>query len=146
MLLTTFATLATLLSPADTVILRGVALPTTAAVPMAKVLATPTTYTKAPVLVEGVIVKSCTVEGCWMQLAPSAEETGVRVTFKDESFLIPLNAAGMTAKAYGVVVTTKHSKADADHLISEGAKLIQNADGTALEVGFVATGVELRRK
>ncbi len=99
MLLTTFATLATLLSPADTVILRGVALPTTAAVPMAKVLATPTTYTKAPVLVEGVIVKSCTVEGCWMQLAPSAEETGVRVTFKDESFLIPLNAAGMTAKA-----------------------------------------------
>jgi hypothetical protein len=146
MMLTTLATLATLLAPADTVITRGAALPTTAAVPMATVLAAPAQYSKAPVLVEGVIVKSCTVEGCWMQLAPSAEESGVRVTFKDESFVIPLNAAGMTARAFGTVVTTKHSKADADHLISEGAKLIQNADGTAIEVGFIATGVELRRK
>lgn len=145
MLLTTLATLATLLSPADTVILRGVALPTTTAVPMATVLATPTNYTKAPVLVEGVVVKACTVEGCWMQLAQRRRDGGPR-HLQDESFLIPLNAAGMMAKAYGVVVTTKHSKADADHLISEGAKLIQNADGTALEVGFVATGVELRRK
>ena len=146
MLLTTFATLATLLAPADTLIKRGEALPASAAVPMATVLAAPEKFTKTPVLVEGFIVKSCTVEGCWMQLAPSKDETGVRVTFKDESFLIPLNAAGMTARAYGVVVITKHTKAEAEHLIGEGAKLMQKADGTAIEVGFVATGVELRGK
>lgn len=145
MLLTIFATMATLLAPADTIITRGDAVPTTTPVPMTTVLAAPTKYTKAPVVVAGVIVKSCTIEGCWMQLAPTKDETGVRVTFKDEGFVIPLSAAGMSARAYGVVVTTKHSKASADHLISEGAKLIQQADGTALEVGFIASGVELRK-
>lgn len=141
---TTLAVLATLAAPTDTVIARGDALPATAAVSMAAVLAAPAKYTSVPVLVEGVIVKSCTAKGCWMQLAPTKDETGVRVTFKDYGFFIPLNAAGMKARAFGVVTTTKHSKGDADHLIAEGAKLVRNADGTATEVAFVASGVELR--
>jgi hypothetical protein len=143
---TTLTLLATLMAPTDTVITRGDALPATAAVAMAEVLAAPAKYTKAPVLVEGVIVKSCTEKGCWMQLAAAKDQTGIRVTFKDYGFFIPLNAAGMKARAYGVVLTTKHSKSDADHLINEGAKLVRNADGTATEVAFVASGVELRDK
>jgi hypothetical protein len=131
---------------ADDVIKRGAALSSDAKpVALAKVLESPQSYTKDAVLVEGVIESSCTNKGCWMQLVPAEGGQGVRVTFKDYGFFIPLQAKGMKARAEGVATVKTLSKADADHLEGEGAKLKRNADGTANEVSFVANGVELTK-
>jgi hypothetical protein len=51
----------------------------------------------------------------------------------------------MKARMEGVVEIKKLSKEDVDHLTGEGAKISRNADGTAREVSFVATGVELTK-
>ena len=112
-------------------------------VALSEVLANPEKYTKDPVIVEGSIEAACSNKGCWMQLAPAADQAGVRVTFKDYGFFIPLDAKGMQARAEGVAKVKTLSKKDADHLIAEGAKLKRNEDGTATEVSFVASGVEL---
>ncbi len=79
-----------------------------------------------------------------MQVAPTGEQAGIRVTMKDHSFFIPLNSKGMKARALGVLKVKQHAKEHADHLEGEGAYLVRNADGTATEVTFVAEGVELR--
>lgn len=131
---------------AGDVIKRGATISQTAEpVALAKVLEAPQSYTKEPVVVEGVIDSSCDRKGCWMQLVPAGGGNGVRVTFKDYGFFIPLQAKGMKARAEGVAAVKTLSKADADHLAGEGAKLTRNADGTATEVSFVANGVELMR-
>lgn len=132
---------------AGEVITRGAAVSKDAkAIPLATVLENPESYTKDAVVVEGVIAASCTRKGCWMQLAPDADgAASVRVTFKDYGFFIPLEAKGMKARAEGVAVVKTLSKADADHLEEEGAKLTRKEDGTALEVSFIANGVELTK-
>lgn len=95
--------------------------------------------------VNGVIVRSCKKEGCWMEMADKEGGRSVRVTFGDHAFFIPLNAAGMKVKAQGVFKTKTLSKEHVDHLINDdGAKFDnRNADGTVTEVSFEATGVEL---
>lgn len=95
--------------------------------------------------VNGVIVRSCKKEGCWMEMADKEGGKSVRVTFGDHAFYIPLNAAGMKVKAQGVFKTKVLSKEHVDHLIKDdGAKFDnRNADGTVTEVSFDATGVEL---
>lgn len=133
---------------ADDVIKSGAAVPKDAkAIPLATVLEDPQSYTKDAVVVEGVIAASCTRQGCWMQLAPSEETDApsVRVEFKDHGFFIPLQAKGMKARAEGVAVVKTLTKADADHLEGEGAKLKRQKDGTVLEVSFIANGVELTK-
>jgi hypothetical protein len=127
------------------VIKRGAPVSKTKPVALATVLAAPHDYMKEPVVVEGVIEKSCSEMGCWMQLVPEAGKSGVRVTFKDEGFFIPLTAKGMQAKAEGVATVKTLSKEEVDHLTGEGAKFNRNADGTAEEVGFLANGVELTK-
>jgi hypothetical protein len=134
---------------ASEAITRGAAISRDAkAIPLATVLEDPASYTKDNVVVEGVIAASCTRQGCWMQLAPSEEKAAqsVRVTFKDYGFFIPLQAKGMKARAEGVAVVKTLTKEDADHLEEEGAKLTRQKDGTALEVSFVANGVELTKE
>src|SRR6185436_4664 len=103
----------------------------TKAVPIAEVIAKPAEYTKTPVVVEGVISQTCTMKGCWMELAPTAGKPGLHVTFKDYAFFVPLDSKGMKAKAEGVATVKTLSKKEADHLEHEGAKLKRNADGTA---------------
>ena len=130
----------------EEVIKRGAAInPDAKAVPLAKVLESPETYSKTAVVVDGVISQACTRKGCWMELVPEAGKPGVRVTFKDYGFFIPLDAKGMAARAEGVTTIKTLSKKEADHLAEEGAKLTRNEDGTAREVSFVASGVELRK-
>lgn len=125
---------------AGDVVTRGAAIaPDAKAIPLAQLLEQPEAYTKEPVVVEGVIAAACTRKGCWMQF------DGLRVTFKDYGFFIPLDAKGMKARAEGVAVVKTLSKAEADHLEEEGAKLTRREDGTAREVSFVASGVELTR-
>lgn len=114
------------------------------AVPLAEVLARPDAYTKNAVVVEGVVKTACERKGCWMQLTADSAPA-VRVTFKDYAFFVPLDSKGMKARAEGVTVVKTLSKKEADHLEEEGAKLTRNADGTAKEVSFVASGVELTK-
>lgn len=97
--------------------------------------------------VDGVIVRSCKKEGCWMEMADKEGGKSVRVTFGDHAFFIPLNAAGMKVKAQGVFKTKVLSKEHVDHLINDdGAKFDnRNPDGTVTEVSFDAVGVELTK-
>ncbi|HZH33709.1 MAG TPA: DUF4920 domain-containing protein [Pyrinomonadaceae bacterium] len=127
---------------------RGAALTGNAKkVSLAKVMKDPQKYAGKAVRVEGLIVRSCKKEGCWAELAANKDAKPVRVTFGDHAFFIPLNAAGMTAKAEGVFEVKTLSKEQVDHLIKDdGAKVERNADGTANEITFVATGVELTKK
>ena len=115
-------------------------------VALADVIAAPSDYMKTPVVVEGVVANNCTNKGCWMELRPENATAGVRVTFKDYGFFIPLDSKGMKARAEGVANVKTLSKAEADHLEGEGAQLKRNADGSANEVSFIASGVELRKE
>jgi hypothetical protein len=134
--------------PTGGVLKRGAALGNAKKVSLAKIMKNPPKYAGQNVRVEGVIVRSCKMEGCWMELAPSQNAKSVRVKFKDHGFFIPLNAAGATAKAEGVFSIKTLSKAEVDHLINDdGAKFEnRNADGSVTELSFEASGVELTRK
>jgi hypothetical protein len=134
--------------PADGVLKRGAMIGNAKKVSLAKVMANPAKYANKAVRVEGVIVRSCKMEGCWMELAPSKDAKSVRVKMKDHAFFIPLDSAGATAKAEGVFTVKTLSKEMVKHMIEEdGAKFDNiNADGTVSEISFEATGVELTRK
>ena len=126
---------------------RGAEIGSAKKVSLAKVLESPNKFEGKTVAVEGVIVRSCKMEGCWMELAPSKDAQAVRVKFKDHAFFIPLDSAGMKAKAEGVFTVKTLSKAEVDHLMNEdGAKFNNiNKDGTVTEIAFEASGVELSK-
>ncbi len=129
-------------------ITRGEAIAkTTKKVSLEKALATPEKFAGQTVAVEGVIVRSCKMEGCWMEMAPKEGAKSVRVTFGEHAFYIPLNSAGMKVRAQGSFKTKTLTKEHVDHLIKEdGAKFEnRNADGSVTEVSFDATGVELTK-
>ena len=129
-------------------ITRGAALAKgTKKVSIDKVLKSPDKFADQTVAVEGVIVRSCKKEGCWMEMAAKEGGKSVRVTFGDHAFFIPLNSAGMKVKAQGVFKTKVLDKAHVDHLINDdGAKFDnRNPDGTVTEVSFEATGVVLTK-
>jgi hypothetical protein len=144
-MLAAFVILSLLATSPDTVIRRGEPLPDRAALPLGVVLQDVESYAKQnePVFISGVVERNCTAKGCWMQVAPAPGEKGVRVTFKDYGFFIPLNSKGMKVKAVGTIVTKHHDKDHVDHLEAEGAALQRNADGSATEITLVASGVEL---
>lgn len=112
------------------------------------VFKSPEKFDGKTVAVSGVIVRSCKMEGCWMEMADKAGGRSVRVTFGDHAFFIPLNSAGMNVKAQGVFKTKTLTKDHVDHMIKEdGAKFEnRNADGSVTEISFDATGVELTKK
>ena len=125
------------------VVYRGTAVSPAAALPVTAVVASARQYTARSVVAEGVITRECTGKGGWMQVAPSAEASRIRVTFKDYAIFIPQSKVGRRARMQGVTKVTTHSKAATDQLIGDGAQLVRNADGTATEVAFEASGVEL---
>ena len=129
-------------------ITRGEALSaSTKKVSIEKVFSEPAKFADQKVAVSGVIVRSCKMEGCWMQMAEKEGGRSVRVTFGDHAFFIPLNAAGMKVKAEGAFKTKMLSKEHVDHLINDdGAKFdYRNADGSVTEISFDATGVVLTK-
>lgn len=133
--------------PSDSYLKRGAAIGSAKKVSLAKVLKNPSKFEGKTVRVEGVIVRSCKMEGCWAELAPTAEGQSVRVKMKDHAFFIPLQSAGAVARAEGVFTVKNLTKAQVDHMIEEdGAKFgNRNADGTVVEVSFEASGIELRK-
>lgn len=128
------------------VIRRGVALGTKSpTVAFADVLKEPAKFTGKRVRIAGVVERVCQAEGCWMQIAPESGVAGIRVTFKDHSFFVPKDAKSMKFNAEGEFFVKVLDKAQVDHLIEDGAKIERKPDGTADEIRFVATGVELRK-
>ena len=133
--------------PSDGYLKRGAPIGKSQKVSLAKVMADPAKYAGIKVRVEGVIVRSCKMEGCWAELAPAADAKSVRVNMKDHAFFVPLQSAGATARAEGVFTVKTLTKEQVEHMIAEdGAKFDnRNADGTVNEVSFEATGIELRK-
>jgi hypothetical protein len=135
------------LKPGET-ITRGEALSdSTKRVSLEKALAEPSKFADQKVAVNGVIVRSCKKEGCWMEVAAKEGGRSVRVTFGDHAFFIPLNAGGMKVKAEGVFKTKTLPKEHVDHLIHEnGAKFDnRNADGSVTQISFDASGLVLTK-
>lgn len=133
---------------ADGKIKRGAAIGTAKKVSLADAMKEPGKYGKDPILVTGVIKRSCKMEGCWMELAPTMESAAIRIKMKDHAFFVPLDAAGLKAKVEGVMSIKTLSKEQVDHLVNDdGAKFDKiNADGTVTEISFEATGVELTKE
>jgi hypothetical protein len=113
-------------------------------VSLREVLADPESHAGREVVVDGMVTRACTSMGCWMQLAPDAESDGVRVTFKDYAFFVPLNAAGMRARAQGEFVVRRLGRRELEQRGEDAAPLRRARDGSAFELSFVAAGVELR--
>lgn len=134
--------------PTGSVLKRGAPLSTTAKkVSLAKVMKNPTKYAGKTLRVEGVIVRSCKMEGCWLELAPAKDAKAVRVKMKDHAFFVPLDSAGANATAEGVFSVKTLSKEEVKHLMDDdGAKFDNiNKDGTVTEISFEANGVELTK-
>ena len=130
---------------ADGRILRGEAIGAeTKRVSFAQVLKEPAKYDGQTVVIEGVVTRVCQAEGCWVEIAPKSKGDGsIRVTF-DHKFTVPKDASQMDFRAEGTLKVKKLSKETVEHLVKDdGAKIKTNPDGTADELTFLATGVEL---
>ena len=120
-----------------------------------ELLTSPDDFAGKTVLVEGTVTRACSKKGCWMELstaphspagAASPPGAACRVTFKDYGFFVPLDAAGSHARVEGELEVKEVTAAHVNHLEAEGASIAgKQADGSAREVRFVATGVELTR-
>jgi hypothetical protein len=112
---------------------------------LADLIASPDKENGKPVVVEGKVRRACTRMGCWMELAEAEQGPGVRVTFKNYGFFVPLDSAGAKAKVAGTVRIVNLSEAAAAHYRAEGARVPADSNGSRREVQLVASGVELRR-
>jgi hypothetical protein len=126
-------------------IIRGKKIDKPANVQLVDLLASPERQKGKAVVVEGKVRRACERMGCWMELAETDEGPGVRITFKDYGFFVPLDSAGAKAKVAGTVKIVELSNATAAHYESEGGGVARDANGSHREVQLVATGVELRR-
>ena len=133
--------------PTESYLKRGAAIGKSEKVSLNTVLKDPSKFEGKNVLIEGVVVRSCKMEGCWAEVAQDKDSKSVRVRMKDHSFFIPLRSAGSLARVEGTVQVKTLTKAMVDHMIEEdGAKFEnRNADGTVTEVSLEATGIELKR-
>jgi Domain of unknown function (DUF4920) len=125
--------------------LRGEAIAAdTRRVSFADALKEPQKYADKAVVIEGVVTRVCQAEGCWMEIGPKSKGDGsIRVTF-DHKFAVPKDSSTMNFRAEGKLKVKTLSKETVEHLVKDdGAKIKTNPDGTADEVTFLATGVEL---
>ena len=127
------------------VMTRGDKLQGLTPVTLEALLANPAEYDGKAVAVTAKVRRACERKGCWMELAASEAAPGVRVTFKDYGFFVPLDSAGSTAKVEGTVKVAELSPERAKHYESEGAKVAKDKSGKYREVQLVASGLELRK-
>ena len=128
------------------VMTRGEKLKGLPAVTLDKLLTSPTDFEGKDVQVEAKIRKACEKKGCWMELAAAKDGPGVRVTFKDYGFFVPLNSQGSDARVEGEVNVKTIPAAEVAHYEGEGGHFPNKLpDGSAREVRFVASGVALWR-
>jgi len=139
-----FLLLGVLSTDADSVLKRGKTVPAAPTATIDAILADPASFPESQVVViDGMVIKSCTAMGCWMQLADGPDGKGVRVDFHDGGFVIPQGASGMKARAMGTVTVTVLKPDEVDEARGTGSAVSTNAKGESIEVGLQATGVEL---
>jgi len=144
MLNAVFLLLGVLSTDADSVLKRGKTVPAAPTTTIDAILADPASFPDSQVVViDGMVVRSCTVMGCWMQLADGPDSKGVKVDFHDGGFVIPLGASGMKARAMGTVTVTVLKPDEVTEAEGTGSAVTKNAKGEPIEVGLQATGVEL---
>jgi hypothetical protein len=133
--------------PSNSYLKRGAAIGKSDKVSLNAVLKDPSKFSGKSVVVEGVVVRSCKMEGCWAEVAENKDSKSVRVKMKDHSFFIPLQSAGAFARVEGTVQVKTLTREMVEHMVKEdGAKFDNiNADGTVTEVSFEATGIELKK-
>lgn len=129
---------------AGDVLVRGEKLKGLPPVELTKIVGSPSEFDGKTVCVEGTVRQACQKKGCWMELSTAENTPGVRVTFKDYGFFVPLDSAGKKVKLEGVVKVAELTEAKAKHFEAEGAKVSKDKDGKYREVQLVASGVELR--
>jgi len=115
---------------------------------LVSVLAAPEQFAGRQVRVEGHVRRACTAMGCWMELAASGDAAapGCRVMMKDHAFFVPTDSAGASARVEGTLSVRRIDPTQVAHMEGEGAKFERKAeDGSAEELRFVASGVELWR-
>jgi hypothetical protein len=125
------------------VVVRGEKLKGLPNVKLAELLKAPAPHEGKTVAVEGTVRKTCSGKGCWMELATGEKGPGVRVTFKDYGFFVPLDSSGKTARVEGLVKVAELSEDTAKHFEGEGAIVPRGADGKPREVQLIASAVEL---
>ena len=136
--------LGVLSTDADSVLKRGKTVPPAPTTTIEAILADPASFPESQVVViDGMVVRSCTAMGCWMQLADGPDNKGVKVDFHDGGFVIPLGAAGMKARAMGRVTVTVLKPEEVTKAEGTGSAVTKNAKGEPIEVGLQASGVEL---
>ena len=127
---------------------HGAPLPKADVTALSSVLKNPDAFAKKNLIVEGVVKSVCTKKGCWMEIAADGKKTaqGCRVMFKDYGFFVPMDSQGSKVKLAGEVIVKVLPKSHVDHYQGEGGTVsgIQK-DGTAREIQFIATGVELTK-
>ncbi len=129
----------------DGVLTRGEPLKGLPKVELATLLKSPEGMNGKSIALEGKVRKACEKKGCWMELASADKGPGVRVTFKDYGFFVPLDSAGRTATVEGVVKVADLSEETAKHYEGEGAIVPRGKDGKPREVQLVATAVVLKK-
>lgn len=130
------------------VVVRGAKLSGAQTVALAELMKNPAQYAgKTVAISDATVRRACEKKGCWMELASAQADKGpgVRVTFKDYAFFVPLDSAGRKAKVEGTVKLASLSEETAKHYESEGATVPRGADGKPSEIQLEATGVELRK-
>ena len=113
---------------------------------IAEILKAPADHKDKQILVNGTVRKICQKKGCWMEMADSSDASlpGCRVMFKDYGFFVPMDAGGAQAKLEGTIEIHTLEKETVAHLESDGGVVAnKQADGTAQEIRFIASGVEL---
>ena len=88
--------------PADSYLKRGAPVGNAKKVSLNKALKDPSKYSGKTVRIEGVVVRSCKMEGCWAEVAENVDSKSVRVKMKGHAFFIPLQSAGAFARVEGV--------------------------------------------
>ena len=113
-------------------------------VALATLLTNPKAYAERSVITEGHVQRACSNRGCWMEIGEG--ENACRVTFKDYGFFVPTDSAGAQARVQGRITTQRIEPARVSHLEGEGAKFKRReSDGSATEVQFIASAVQLTR-
>ena len=74
------------------------------------------------VLVEGEIVETCAVKGCWMTIANNESED-LRVRFKDYGFFVPTEGAGGKKVAFRGKATKSSESVEMQHHYIDDADL-----------------------
>lgn len=97
----------------------------------------------AVITISGNITASCKHSGCWMDLDMGNGES-IHVTFKDDAFTIPLDAAGKNAVAEGIAIRELIPVETLQNFAREDGKSKEEVAAIIKPVyayGFIADGV-----